>query len=131
MLNIVLLFCAFCLSLTLWCQTLYFVGYEVGDTASHSLYELPLLFLYAPFIRGYLLASIAIGITMAITGAIWTTYLYHIATEAINGQPNIGHVLSISLLSVIVLMKIIMTYTCALSPSFRTVLRDVRGQYQS
>lgn len=128
--DFVLIFSLLCVSLTFWCQILHFLGYEDADTALISLYELPLLLFYAPFVRGSQLASIAIGLTMAITCGVWAEYLGHIVVEHINAERHIGHVLFIPLIATVVLLKLYVAYVCTLSPSFRRSLRRLREEYQ-
>jgi hypothetical protein len=128
-LDVALICLASCVSFALWCQFLYALGYEFGDAAHLSLFEFALLPFCAHFVGGSRLASVAIGVIMAITGAFWAAYLHHIVIEALSGQRHIGHVLSISLIATIVAIKIGMAYACLLSRSFRAVLRDVRKQH--
>ena len=117
-----------CLSFTIWCHIACLLGYESWDTAFLSLFELPLIAFYFSFIRGSRLAAVGIGITMAATAALWAYYLQHIALEEIKHGRHLGHTLPIILVALYVLMKMVMAYTCLLSPKFRSVLKTVEEE---
>jgi hypothetical protein len=117
-----------CLSFTIWCHIACLLGYESWDTAFLSLFELPLIAFYFSFIKGSRLAAAGIGITMAATAALWAYYLHHIIIEQLNNGTHAEHALPIILVSLYVLVKMVMAYTCLLSPKFRTVLKTIQQE---
>jgi hypothetical protein len=119
---------AACLSFTLWCHVVCFLGYENWDTAYVSLLELPLIAFYLPFVSGSRLAAIGIGMTMAFTGALWIYYLHHIIVEEIGHGRHGEHALPVLLVSLFVLMKITVAYNCLFSSTFRCHLKTIRNE---